>query len=129
MPAFAWSASCPPPPPMDRRPSLCVLPTPPSTASISLGPTALSRWIPLSSPAALSPDDRLSQSVARSTDRPAPPRRRLSECVFDSDEMEQLAARGLVVDDREQMDDFMSFATEAADCGPSASPRSAHERA
>jgi hypothetical protein len=124
---FAWPATadagCPP---MDRRPSLCVLPTPPWTGASPLQTTTTSRSIPL--PAnAIAPD-------SPPADHEAPPpaalaRRRLSACISDSDEMEQLAARGLVVDDRDQMDDFMSFATETADCGSCPLSRSASHSA
>jgi hypothetical protein len=89
------------------------------------------RWLPSDGPPAIAlrPSDAALDWRKPAPDNsppadyePPPPaalaRRRLSECISDSDEMEQLAARGLVVDDRDQMDDFMSFATETADCGP-----------
>lgn len=41
----------------------------------------------------------------------------LKDFVVGSDESEALLERGLVVDDRAQMDDLMGWATEAADCG------------
>jgi hypothetical protein len=39
--------------------------------------------------------------------------------VLGSDESEALLERGLIVDNRAQMNDLMSWATEAADCGAS----------
>lgn len=107
-----------------RRPSLPFLyvlpsPTPPSSSLPTLTREGLpSPDVDLSSPAASplnSPESSAGRSTGRSSGQGTTDH--LKDFVLGSDESDALLRRGLVVDDRAQMDDLMGRATEAADCG------------
>lgn len=111
----------------DRRPSLPFLyvwPSPPTARpSSTLGSLPsphvdLPRCISLNHSPLVSPESSTGCSTRRSSGQ-GQTTDHLKDFVLGSDESEALLERGLIVDNRAQMNDLMGWATEAADCGAS----------